>query len=64
MHSENLQSYRTVNGMLELGDDGGTKTAVTARARVLLDRSPLLCVIDPMQGQDCHLAVPFSLSLQ
>jgi hypothetical protein len=42
----------------------GTRTDVTARAGVLLDRSPLLCVIDPVQGQDRHLAVPFSVSLQ
>jgi hypothetical protein len=64
MYSENLQSYRTANCMYELGDDVGTKTVVTARAGVLLDRSPLLCVIDPMQGQDSHLAVPFSVSPQ
>jgi hypothetical protein len=64
MYSANLQISRTANCMYGLGFDVGMKTVVTARAGVLLDRSPLLFGIDPMQGQDSHMAVPFSVSLQ
>jgi hypothetical protein len=59
-----MQWYRMANSMHETRDVVDKKAVVTARAGVVLDRSPLLCVIDPKQERDSYLAVPLSVSLQ